>query len=799
MRAGKPRRTLSFGEWYPLTNGPTWRRGIMKLKMTRALAALLTLSLVAWAVPQSVVAQAPQEAAIEEVVVTAQKRSQSIEDVPLSISATTGEALRDSLTIDAKDLFMTTPGLSGFGADDDLSTMSIRGVSRNDFGIGGDPAIGVFKNGVYSGTSGEALTSFYDIDRVEVLRGPQGLLFGRAAIGGALHVVTRKPSLDGGVSGSFGAGGGERGQLRMDGAVNIPASDTLAFRLAGFHREEDGWVNNLVPGPDSGASNYEGFRASALYEEGPLSVFVMGEYDDREGPSAILVPIGASLQEPVLSDSIYDIESDLDRSDNRETAEIFNFMVEINYEMDSGTLTSLTGVRTHDRFYAMNEDASAVPFINSGGDQDGEYYSQELRFVSSDEGSVRWFMGVSGFVSRVESDGYTKGAEEIFCLFNLGADCTSFLAQFGVPWLPSADGSFEELSLAENESAGASVYADITFNLSDAARFSLGLRYSYEERDFTVEYPEWPSSLIDDYFGILYWVAAGRTTEPVKSSESWSNLSPRALIEFDLGANAMIYASATNGFKPGGFNGYAMENAVGFDPSTFVPLYNATSSVASYDEEKVWSYEVGVKGTFLDGGGRYALSGYYYDYEDLQTLIFGAGGTTVDNLGSAEGLGLEFEVSAALNEYLSANLGVSLAKSDIGDMENDLEACSEPHNNYSDCNGNRLAFHPEFSASASLMANVPMGSVEWFGVAEIAHQDHVFSAASNNPQYEVDAWTMVNFRVGAYIGDGWQVSAFVENAFDEELLFYGYDLYFVQVGADPSVPRTFGFDVRYEF
>ena len=772
----------------------------MEITLTRALAALLTLPLITLVLPQKAPAQATEEALVEEILVTAQKRSQSIQDVPLSITAIAGEALRDSLTIDAKDLFMTTPGLSGFGADDDLSTMSMRGVSRSDFGIGGDPAIGIFKNGIYSGTSGEALTSFYDIDRVEVLRGPQGLLFGRAAIGGALHVVTRRPSLDAGVSGSFGAGGGERGQLRLDGAVNIPASDTLAFRLAGFHREEDGWVNNLLPGrPDSGASNYEGFRASALYEEGPLSVFVMGEYDDREGPSAILVPIGASLQEPVLSDSIYDIESDLDRSDNRETSEIFNFMVEINYEMDSGTLTSLTGVRTHERFYAMNEDASAVAFINSGGKQDGEYYSQEFRFVSSDEGSVRWFLGASGFVSRVASDEFAKGAEEIFCLFNIGADCGSILAEFGLPWQPSADGIFEELSSPENESAGASVYADVTFDLSDALRFSLGLRYSYEERDFTVEYPEWPSSLIDDYFGILYWVAAGRTTEPVKSDTSWSNLSPRALIEFDLGTNTMVYASATNGFKPGGFNGYAMENAVGFDPSTYVPLYDATSSVASYDEEKVWSYEMGVKGTFLDGGGRYALSGYYYDYTDLQTLIFGAGGTTVDNLGSAEGLGLEFEVSAAFNEYLSANLGVSLAKSDIGDMENDLEACYEPHNNYSDCNGNRLAFHPEFSASASLMANVPMGSVEWFGVVEIAHQDHVFSQADNNPQYKVDAWTMVNFRVGANIGDGWRVSAFVENAFDEELLFYGYDLFFVQVGADPPVPPTWGFDVRYEF
>ncbi len=762
----------------------------------RAAAALLAV-LVSGTVSQGLAAQAAQENAIEEVLVTAQKRGQAIEDVPLSVTALTGEALRDSLTLDAKDLVLTTPGLSGYGIDSCICTISIRGISVNNYGIGGDPSVGIFKNGVYSGTTGEALSSFYDIDRVEVLRGPQGLLFGRAAIGGAMHVLTRRPSLQEGLTGSVSAGGGERGQLRMDGAVNLPVSDTLAFRLAAFHQEEDGWVNNTVPGqPDSGASNYDGVRGSAYYEEGPLSVFVMGEYEDRVGPSVIYVPIGASLDEP-LSGDIYDIESDVDPSMDRDAGDSFNFVVEVNYELDQGTLTSLTGIRTHDWFYGENSDASGLAFINSGSDQEGEYYSQELRFVSSDEGSVRWFVGASGFFSRLESDGFSIGDEDVFCLLNLGADCVSVTGLFGLPWAPSPDGRFEELSLAENESTGAAVYADVTVDISDAARLSVGFRYSYEERDFTVEYPAWPASLIDDYFGILYWTATGRTAAPVKSSESWSNFSPRALIEFDIGADALVYASATNGFKPGGFNTYGLENAVGFDPATFVPLFDATSSVASFDEETVWSYEVGVKGRFLEGAGRYALSAYYYDYKDLQILSFGQGGTVVDNVGEAEGLGLEFEVSASLNAYLTADLGVSWAKSEIGGMADNLEACAEP--DFSDCNGNRLAFHPEFTASASLTAQVPVGDIVWFGVAELAYQDSIFSSADNNPQFKADAWTLVNFRAGAYIGEQWQVSAYVENAFEEEHLFYGFDQFFVQVGVDPWVPRTVGFDVRYHF
>ena len=768
----------------------------MKLQTTGAATTVLTL-LVAVTAPQDLVAQEAQEDAIEEVVVTAQKRGQSIEDVPLSITALTGEDLRDSLTLDAKDLVLTTPGLSGYGLDSCLCTISIRGISVNNYGIGGDPSVGIFKNGVYSGTTGEALSSFYDIDRVEVLRGPQGLLFGRAAIGGAMHVLTRKPSLDEGVAGSISAGSGERGQLRFDGAVNMPVSDTLGLRLAALHQEEDGWVNNTVPGqPDAGAWSATGIRGSALFEDGPLSVFVMGEYEDREGPGAIYVPIGASLGMP-LSGNLYQIESDVDPSLDRDASEGLNFSVEVNYELGNGTLTSLTGIRSHEWFYGENSDTSGIAFLTTESYQDSEYRSQELRYVSSDEGTVRWFVGASWFSSRMEFDGYVVGEEDVFCLLNLEADCASATAAFGLPWSGSADGNFRERTLAENESTGAAFYTDVTVDLGDAARLSVGFRYSREDRDFTVEYPAWPDSLIDDYFGIVYWVAAGRTSAPVMSSESWSNFAPRALIEFDLGADALVYASTTNGFKPGGFNTFGLEGAVGFDEATFVPLYDATSSVASFDEETVWSHEVGVKGKFLDGGGRYALSAYLYDYEDLQILSFGQGGTVVDNVGQAEGLGIEFEVSAALNAYLTADLGLSWANSEIGGMANNLEACAEP--DFSNCDGNRLAFHPEFTVSANLRAEVPVGNVQWFGVAEVAHQDNIFSSADNNPQFEADAWTFVNLRVGAYIGEQWQVSAFVENLFEQEHLFYGFDLFFVQTGLDPAVPRTFGFDVRYHF
>ena len=186
---------------------------------------------------------------LEEVIVTATKRAQSVMDVPLAITAMTGSEIRKINLNDIKDLISFTPGISGNTKDSFIDFVSVRGIRTIDYGNGGDPSIALYKNGLYQGRAGSGVSSLYDVERSEVLRGPQGFLFGRASVAGGMNVITRKASL-GERDGFAEVDVGERGVFVFEGAVNLPINDSLAVRIAGFHTEEDGYVENLAGGDD---------------------------------------------------------------------------------------------------------------------------------------------------------------------------------------------------------------------------------------------------------------------------------------------------------------------------------------------------------------------------------------------------------------------------------------------------------------------------------------------------------------------------------------------------------------------
>src|SRR5210317_1811616 len=210
-----------------------------------ALSQAITIALVVGGAPGVALAQAGE---LEEITVTATKRAESIMDVPLAITAMSGEFIREANLNDIKDLIQFTPGISGNSKDSFLDFVSVRGIRTIDFGNGGDPSVSLYKNGLYQGRTGSAVSSLYDIDSAEVLRGPQGFLFGRNSVSGAMNIITAKPNVDQ-TEGYAELDVGERGIAVFEGAVNIPMSDTFAVRLAGYHAEEDGCVENLAGVP----------------------------------------------------------------------------------------------------------------------------------------------------------------------------------------------------------------------------------------------------------------------------------------------------------------------------------------------------------------------------------------------------------------------------------------------------------------------------------------------------------------------------------------------------------------------
>lgn len=248
------------------------------LTTRKTIVTAVSAAITASAIAAPVVAQG-----LEEVVVTATKRSESVMDVPLAITAISGEMIRETNLDDIKDLVAYTPGVTGNSKDSFIDLITVRGILTNDFGIGGDPSVGLYKNGLYQGRNGSAVTSLYDIASAEVLRGPQGFLFGRGAISGAMNIHTVKPTTEA-MEGYVQVDAGERGRLAVEGAINIPVGDNLAFRLAGYHSEEDGYVKNVFPGADNDkfiAHDKDGFRFSGLYDGDKLQVNLMLEYEDR--------------------------------------------------------------------------------------------------------------------------------------------------------------------------------------------------------------------------------------------------------------------------------------------------------------------------------------------------------------------------------------------------------------------------------------------------------------------------------------------------------------------------------------
>ena len=209
---------------------------------------------------------------IEEIVVTATKRGESVQDVPLAITALSGDFTLNSNVNDVKDLVAFTPGVSGNSQDSFLDTISVRGVRTQDFGVGGDPSAAFFKNDLYEGRNGSAVTSLFDTERSEVLRGPQGFLFGRNSIGGAFSVHTAKPEIGGGTTGYINLDVAERDHYVGEGAVNIPVNDQFAMRLAGYYSREDGFVDNQDNSDDLIEHEKYALRWSTAYEADRLRI-----------------------------------------------------------------------------------------------------------------------------------------------------------------------------------------------------------------------------------------------------------------------------------------------------------------------------------------------------------------------------------------------------------------------------------------------------------------------------------------------------------------------------------------------
>jgi iron complex outermembrane recepter protein len=788
-------------------------------------------SLLASAVSAALLAgtAAPLEAQeLDEIIVTATKRAESVMDVPLAITALSGDFMREANLDDVKDLVAFTPGVTGNTKDSFLDYISVRGIRTIDFGNGGDPSVSVYKNGLYQGRTGSAVLSLYDLERAEILRGPQGFLFGRNSVSGAMNLITTKANTEA-LEGYAELDVGQRNHVVFEGAVNFPMSEQFGVRLAGYSSEEDGYVKNLAGGPDLIAHDKEAFRISGRLETERLTGDLIFEYEDRDQTGSVYRQNGLGESFNVVQTRInggvpIEVSSDGRTVNNDNTngtfdnGRIFATGLLLDYELEGVTFSSITGYKDHTYEYMEDFDGSPLVIFNYGQDQEGDYFEQELRLTSNNDSPLSWYAGASYYQEDIDTVFLGQQAEDAYCqaywfytcqdLFDtynaLGGYYAYYLYYyFGTyTWTPSTEnGLINDRNHIVGKYSGYSAYVDLSYEFSDAFDVSLGLRYTDDQKEFSQE------SLPDPGGSLLaFRVQTGFQTPngPLVDKQDWSETTWRVVANWHPTDDSLVFGSVTTGYKPGGFGSFNI--APGF-PGALYGRYiadPATDRPADFGPETVTSYEIGYKDTLFDGRTQVAANAFWYEYEDLQAIFSLGPVTIVDNIGEVEGTGVELDTNTAITDNVYFRLGLAWFDSEATNVQ---PFCGDGERITGDpnaCEGNSIPWAPEWSAFAVLNGNVPYGEGEFFGnVSWTWEDDRRVDWESPDLVFQNSVGINQTDLTAGYRTDVWNASLYVENVFDE--LWYdgaggeGDADPYSQFDFGPARPRTAGIRFGYSF
>lgn len=749
-------------------------------------------------------------AQIEEIIVTTQKREQSLQDVPITVSAFTGSFMEKAQISDAKAVALLTPGVSGDTDDSFLDSMNVRGISTNDFGVGAEPSIGVYQDGIYLGRTGGALASFFDLEMVEVVKGPQGTLFGRNASAGAIAVTTAKPTDE--QSGSIDLGLGEDGYAEFTGVMNMPINDNLSSRMAIYHQQKDGWVKNINDGKMAGAIENTAARYTLAYESDMVSGTLMLEYEDRQGPPTlyqVFDPDETGISFYSTDAARNEISSDVNSDDLIDEGEVWG--ATLNVEVDLGndySLTSITGIRGHNYYYKEDFDGEDRFIFNYNQIQEQEYFSQEFR-INRDTDAVSWFVGASMYQEEIKTRFNQTYDEDVMCQSLAVAysvdydadpdyvegevtDCSSYYyynygdASYTDPGVGTRNDSVD----IDAEYDGWGVYGDATFHVSEKLDVSVGARYTEDNRDFGQKF----GGEDRNYF---FYSFPFFSSDFLRGSDSWSNTSVRTAVSYQLSDEVSTYVNYSTGYKAGGFNTFFVlfPDAVDVDSLDGEDAVALGGSPEGFAKEEVTNIELGLKGQFWDGQMQLNASIYQYQFDGMQSGYYVGSRYSVANVGDAEGNGVELDMRLLPSDNLDIYLGLSWADTEL---TKPAAGFCEP----ADCLGAQIPGTVEFSAAMVATYTVPMENGDIAVTWETFHQDEGvgFGQFDLNPLM-ADGFTTSNLRIGYDSAEDWSVTLWVNNITDE---FH----YKGVAGADSNIaphyfgfsePRRMGLDVGFKF
>lgn len=742
----------------------------------RVLASLLMAGLTAPLV--SLAQQAPRTAAqalMEEIVVTARKREENSQDVPLAISAF-GEDQIEALKV--RDLESLAVGMPNVSLDDAGTTpgyanFSIRGLGINSSIVSIDPTVGVFVDGVYLGLAAGQVFDMFDLESIEVLRGPQGTLFGRNVTGGAILVNTKKPGdeLEGNVAAGVDGGGDGGLNKFLKASISGPLSDTFAAKAAVAYSDDDGWFENQYNGEDYGANEQTMARLTGVWTPTD-SVEVIGRYEytetDGDGPVA---------QNHINADGVPGFFATFDRDEfdvsndepgfSKTESNMFALETNVDVAFGDGTITNIFGWRTYESRGLGDIDGQPAYIFHTGTWIDSEQYSNELRYSGTFGERTTLTTGVYYFTNDVDYHerrllvGVDSGFNALINP-NTGAVVT---ADTAIAPATIFDGG----GLHDVTTMGA--FASVDYDLTDDLILTAGLRYTYEEKEAEVVSLSQNRTRLED--GLItchvYEPEAGEATcvADFVDDKDWSYVSPKLGLTYHLSDDARVYGHWSRGIRSGGYN---LRNTS--DDPADVP--------GPFDEETVDSFELGYKADY--GRGRLNAAVFYNKVSDMQRELNFDGDNGViqliRNTADADIYGIEIDSTWSLTDSLLLTASVGLLDAEYSEVIADLNRDGVVDSADESLD---LPRAPEVTYSIGLNHDIELGSLGLLS-SRISYSYRDESAYTDDNRGYIDEQKIVDLGIDFSTFDGrWGIGLYGKNLTNE-----------VKQGNDTQLPSLIG-------
>ncbi|MBB3059865.1 TonB-dependent receptor [Microbulbifer rhizosphaerae] len=679
-----------------------------------------------------------QQSVVEEVTVTAQKRQQSMQDVSIAVSAFSGDAIDKMGFEEGLDITQQVPNMNFFAIFGEASSpsVSLRGVSLVNFSDSWESPVSIYVDDVYRGNPAGSAIQLFDLERVEVLRGPQGTLYGRNTTGGLVHYVSRKPTEE--FEASASASYGSYSERIVEGTISGPLSDGVRGRVAIKSTKNDGWQTNTVTGDKLNDTDSFGYRTQLEFDLGDSGGLLLNVHGSEADQQSVGFAHMGYLEAPVEGAATCSISRIQDgectsatfgmtgaeaaggrfdpehvassASDGMATKiDTFGTSATLDWEFDAFTLTSITAYEELDKFLQDDGDGTPIIWFDEQYAVDAEQYTQELRL----EGSTERTTWVTGFYYYKDDRGLVTEAPT------------------------TADGLWHREIVALDSESWA-LFGQVEYDLNPELTLVTGLRYTEEERDFKQDSgPSFyqPLSVEDDL--------------------SESATTGRIGLDWRPSDATLAYASLSTGFKSGGFSG----------------SYNASlEATRPVEAEDITNFEIGIK-TTLANRFRVNAAAFNYTIKDYQAQVFltVAEGSVITNAGDVTGTGAEIEITAPITDNLEVIAGAGWLETEF-DSEQFFIVAGD---NYT-LDGNELPSAPEFTYNLMARYYLSLGdSGELVFQGDYAWQDDHYLQIENDPYSKHDSYGLANAKISWHSpSDSYSVEAFARNLTDERYFTY---------------------------